>query len=37
MGYSNSSKAYRIYKKDGHRIEVSIDTIFDEIIAYKKS
>ena len=37
VGYSNSSKAYRIYMKDGHHIEVSRDVIFDESIAFKKS
>ena len=35
VGYSNSSKAYRIYIKEGRRIEVSRDIIFDENIAYK--
>ena len=37
VGYNNSSKAYRIYMKDGNHIEVSHDVIFDEIIAFKKS
>jgi len=37
VGYSNSSKAYRIDIKEGHRIEVSRDVIFDESIAFKKS
>ena len=37
IGYSNSSKAYRIYMIDGHHIEVSRDVIFDESIAFKKS
>lgn len=37
VGYSNSSKAYRIYIKEGHQIEVSRDVIFDERIAFKKS
>lgn len=36
-GYSNSSKAYRIYIKEGHQIEVSRDVIFDVSIAFKKS
>jgi len=36
VGYNNSSKAYRIYMKDGHHIEVSRDVIFDESIAFKK-
>ena len=35
--YSNTSKAYRIYIKAGHRIEISQDVIFDESIAFKKS
>ena len=33
VGYNNSSKAYRIYIKEGHRIEVSRDVIFDKGIA----
>lgn len=37
VGYSNSCKAYRIYMKDGHHIEVSRDVIFYESIAFKKS
>ena len=37
VAYSLSSKAYRIYIKEGHRIEVSIDVIFNENITYKKS
>ena len=37
VGYSNSSKAYRIYIKEGHHIEVSQDVIFDESITLKKS
>ena len=39
VGYSNSSKAYRIYMRDRHHIEVSRDVIFDESIAFnfKKS
>ena len=37
VGYNNSSKAYGIYIKEGHRIEVSRDVIFDESIAFKKS
>ena len=37
FGYNNSSKAYRICIKGGHRIEVSRDVIFDESIAFKKS
>lgn len=35
--YSNSSKAYRIYIKDGNHIEVKRDVIFDESISFKKS
>ena len=31
------SKAYRIYIKEGHRIEVSRDVIFDESYVFKKS
>lgn len=37
VGYSNSLKAYRIYMKDGHHIEVSHDVIFDERIEFKNS
>lgn len=37
VGYSLSSKAYRIYTKEGRHIEVSRDLIFDENQAYKKS
>jgi len=37
VGYSASSKAYKIYIKEDRWIEVSKDVIFDEIIAYKKS
>ena len=37
VGYSLSSKAYRIYIKEGRHIEVSKDVIFDENQAYKKS
>jgi len=35
--HSDSSKAYRIYIKGGHHIEVSRDVIFDESITFKKS
>ena len=35
--YSLSSKAYKIYIKEGRHIEVSRDVIFDENQAYKKS
>ena len=37
VGYNNSSKAYRIYIKGGHHIEVSHDVIFDESITFKKT
>jgi len=37
MGYNNSSKAYRIYIKEGHRIEISRDVIFNKSIAFNKS
>ena len=37
VGYSNSSKAYYIYVKEGHQIEVSRDVIFYKSIAFKKS
>ncbi len=37
VGYSLSSKAYRIYIKEGRHIEVSRDVIFDENQAYKRS
>jgi len=37
VGYSSSSKAYIIYIKEGHSIEVSKDAIFYENTAYKKS
>jgi len=37
IGYSGSSKVYRIYIKEDRRIEVSRDVIFDENFAYKKS
>ena len=37
VGYNASSKAYRIYIKEGRHIEVSRDVIFDENKAYKKS
>ena len=37
MGYSLSSKSYRIYIKEGIYIELSRDVIFDENKAYKKS
>jgi len=37
VGYSASSKAYKIYTKKDHHIEVNRDVIFDENVAYKKS
>lgn len=37
VGDINSSKAYRIYIKEGHQIEVSRDVIFDKSIAFNKS
>jgi len=37
VGYSFSSKAYRIYIKEGRYLEVSRDVIFDGNQAYKKS
>lgn len=36
-GYSLSSKAYRIYIKEGRQTEVSRDVIFDENHDYKRS
>ena len=37
MGYSESSKAYRIYFPRSKKIDISRDVIFDEKTAYKKS
>ena len=37
MGYSESSKAYRIYISEQHKIEVSRDVTFNEKMAFKKS
>jgi len=37
VGYNNSLKAYRIYVKEGHHIEVGRYVIFDESLAFKKS
>lgn len=37
VGYSNSSKTYRIYMKDGKHIEFSRDGIFGKSIQFKKS
>jgi hypothetical protein len=37
VGYSDSSKAYRIYILDHHKIEVSRDVKFNERMAFRKS
>jgi hypothetical protein len=37
VGYSDSSKAYRIYIPEQHKIEVSRDVTFNERMAFKKS
>jgi hypothetical protein len=37
VGYSESSKAYRIYISEQHKIEVSRDVTFNEKMAFKKS
>jgi hypothetical protein len=37
MGYSESSKAYRIYIPEQHKIKVSRDVTFNEKMAFKKS
>jgi hypothetical protein len=37
MGYNDSSKSYRIYIPEQHKIEVSRDVTFNEKIAFKKS
>ena len=37
MGYNVSSKAYRIYIPEQHKIEVSRDVTFNEKMAFKKS
>ena len=37
VGYSESSKAYRIYVPRQQKIEISRDITFDERIAFKKS
>jgi hypothetical protein len=36
VGYSDSSKSYRIYSPRQHKVEVSWDVNFDEIFSYKK-
>ena len=37
MGYSDLSKAYRIYIPEQHKIEVSRDVTFNERMAFRKS
>jgi hypothetical protein len=37
VGYSESSKAYKIYIPEQHKIEVNRDVTFDEKLAFKKS
>jgi hypothetical protein len=37
MGYSDSSKAYRIYILEQHKIKVSRDVTFNEEMAFRKS
>jgi hypothetical protein len=37
VGYINSSKAYRIYIPEQHKIEVRRDVTFNENMAFKKS
>jgi predicted Rdx family selenoprotein len=37
IGYSESSKAYRIYVSGQQKVEISRDVTFDERIAFKKS
>jgi hypothetical protein len=37
IGYSESSKAYRVYVPGQQKIEIGRDVNFDEIIAFKKS
>ena len=37
MGYSEGSKAYRIYFLGFKKIDISRDVTFDEVIAYNKS
>jgi hypothetical protein len=37
VGYSDSSKAYRIYILEQHKIEVSKDVTFNERMAFRKS
>ena len=37
MGYSESSKAYKIYFPGFKKIDINMDVTFDEDIAYNKS
>jgi hypothetical protein len=37
VGYSDSSKAYRIYIPEQHKIEVTRDVMFNERMAFRKS
>jgi hypothetical protein len=37
MGYNDSSKAYRIYIPEQHKIKISRDVTFNEKMAFKKS
>jgi hypothetical protein len=37
VGYNESSKAYRIYIPEQHKVEVSRDVTFNEKMAFKKS
>ena len=37
MGYNDSSKAYRIYIPEQHKIKVSRDITFNERMAFRKS
>jgi hypothetical protein len=37
VGYSDSSKAYRIYIPKQHKIEVNRDITFNERMAFRKS
>jgi hypothetical protein len=37
VGYSDSSKAYRIYILEQHKIDVSRDVTFNERMAFRKS
>ena len=37
MGYSESSKAFRIYFLGYKKIDINMDVTFDEDTAYKKS